>query len=260
MILYFSGTGNSLAIARKIAEATNDQVIPLTDAVKQDLSGEKRIGLVYPSYDFAPPPAVQKLLPMLRVSPQAYIFVVITCGAQVGISSWFARHVFEQKGARVVYCNKIRVPDCAGIAYKRNPNKQIWKFSKYAARLERIVDDIKAERSGVHYGGWSLLGWLSMSTSFGQKMIKPFMPVVNADKCIGCAKCARICPVGNITMQERAGLKPIAVNGPDCTACLACVHFCPHQAMQLGKTGIEKTWQYHHPEISLKDMVRKCRN
>ena len=129
MILYFSGTGNSLAIARKIAEATNDQVMPLTETVKQDLSGENRIGLVYPSYDFAPPPAVQKLLPMLRVNPQAYIFVVITCGAQVGISSWFARDIFKQKGARVAYCNKIRVPDCAGIAYKRNPNNQTWKFT-----------------------------------------------------------------------------------------------------------------------------------
>ena len=72
MVIYFSGTGNSLAIARKIAKATNDQVIPLTEAVKLDLSGEPRIGLVYPSYDFAPPPAVQKLLPMLRVNPQAY--------------------------------------------------------------------------------------------------------------------------------------------------------------------------------------------
>ena len=30
MTLYFSGTGNSLAIARKIAEAINDQVLPLT--------------------------------------------------------------------------------------------------------------------------------------------------------------------------------------------------------------------------------------
>ena len=30
MILYFSGTGNSLAIARKIAEAIDDQVLPLT--------------------------------------------------------------------------------------------------------------------------------------------------------------------------------------------------------------------------------------
>ena len=257
MVIYFSGTGNSLAIARKIAEATNDQVIPLTEIVKLDLSGESRIGLVYPSYDFAPPPAVQKLLPKLRVNPQAYIFVVIDCGAQVGISSWFARHVFKQMGAKVDFCDKIRVPDCAGIAYKRNPNKQIWKFTKYASRLERIIDDIKNNRSGIHYGGWSLLGWISMNTSFGQKMIKAFRPAANPDKCIGCGTCARVCPVENITMQEREGAKSIAVIGDKCTTCLACVHFCPHQAMQLGKTSIEKSWQYHHPEISLKDMIRR---
>ena len=43
MILYFSGTGNSLAIARKIAEAVDDQVLPLTEAVQQDLTNEQRI-------------------------------------------------------------------------------------------------------------------------------------------------------------------------------------------------------------------------
>ena len=32
MILYFSGTGDSLAVARKIAETINDQVLPLTEA------------------------------------------------------------------------------------------------------------------------------------------------------------------------------------------------------------------------------------
>ena len=49
MILYFSGTGNSLAIARKIAEVLDEQVMPLTEAVQQDLTSEKRIGLVFPS-------------------------------------------------------------------------------------------------------------------------------------------------------------------------------------------------------------------
>jgi flavodoxin len=56
MIVYFSGTGNSLATARKIAEALNEQVMPMVEAVKQDLTSEERIGLIYPSYDFAPPP------------------------------------------------------------------------------------------------------------------------------------------------------------------------------------------------------------
>jgi formate hydrogenlyase subunit 6/NADH:ubiquinone oxidoreductase subunit I len=58
-------------------------------------------------------------------------------------------------------------------------------------------------------------------------------------------------------MQEREGAKSIAVIGDKCTTCLACVHFCPYQAMQLGKISVEKSWQYHHPEISLKDMIRK---
>ena len=79
MILYFSGTGNSLAIARKIAEAINDQVLPLTEAVQQDLTNEKRIGLVFPTYDFNMPPAVRTLVPRLKISKEAYVFAVTTC-------------------------------------------------------------------------------------------------------------------------------------------------------------------------------------
>ena len=277
MIIYFSGTGNSLATARKIAEALNEQMMPMAEAVKlcanrapssslemaevqpkvskRDLSSEKCVGLVYPSYDFAPPPAVQRMLPMLNINPKAYVFVIITCGAQAGISSWYATHVFKRKGIRVAYCHKIRMPDCAGIAYGRNPNKQTWKFQKYASRMDRIIADVKARRTAYHFSGWDLLGWFSMYTKMGQKMIKPFQPTVSADLCVGCGTCARICPIGNITMQEREGQKPLAVTGPDCTACLSCVHFCPHQAMMLGGKPVDKSWQYHHPDVKLKDMI-----
>ena len=66
MILYFSGTGNSLAIARKIAEALGEQVLSIYDAVKADLSGEKRIGLVFPTYNLDAPIAVTQLIPKIR--------------------------------------------------------------------------------------------------------------------------------------------------------------------------------------------------
>ena len=81
MILYFSGTGNSLAIAQNIANSTNDSIMPLTKAVHEDLTAEKRIGLVYPSYDFNMPPAVRRLVPQLKLSADAYVFVIISCGA-----------------------------------------------------------------------------------------------------------------------------------------------------------------------------------
>ena len=84
MILYFSGTGNSLAISRHIAERLNETVMPLSQAVHQDLSRERRIGLVYPSYWFNAPRAVTELLPRLQLPKEAYVFIVIPCGAQAG--------------------------------------------------------------------------------------------------------------------------------------------------------------------------------
>ena len=45
MIIYFTGTGNSLVVARKIAAKTGDAIIAMHDAVERDLSCEKQIGL-----------------------------------------------------------------------------------------------------------------------------------------------------------------------------------------------------------------------
>ena len=85
MILYFSGTGNSLAVARQLAERLNEPLLSLYDA--QDLTHEKRVGLVFPTYDFNLPPAVRMLVSKLTINPEAYVFAVITCGGQAGNSS-----------------------------------------------------------------------------------------------------------------------------------------------------------------------------
>lgn len=259
MIVYFSGTGNSLATARKIAEAIDDQVIPMAEAVKHDLSAESRIGLVYPTYDYAMPPAVRRMLPKLKISPNAYVFVIITCGAQIGISSWTAKRVLKRKGIRVSYCSKIRMPDCAGIVYRRNPNKQTWKFQKYASRMESIIADVKAQKSADRFSGWGLFGWILSAVFNGcLDMLRLFFrPAVNTERCVGCGTCARVCPIGNITMQEREGQNPVPVMGSKCTSCLGCVHFCPHQAMELNGKHPDKSWQYHHPDVTLKDMIMR---
>lgn len=44
MILYFSATGNSLAVARQLADRLNERLMLLTEAVQQDWTAEKRIG------------------------------------------------------------------------------------------------------------------------------------------------------------------------------------------------------------------------
>ena len=262
MILYFSGTGNCLAIARAIADATNDDVLPLTQAVRKDLTAEKRIGLVYPSYDFNVPPAVRTIVPMLRISQQAYVFIIIPCGAQAGNSSWTVRRILESKGIPVAYTHKIRVPDNSAIVFGRNPNDQNWKFTRFASRLQNIIDDIKANRHAYHYCWWSPLAWLMGTKRMEEWMIRTFRPAVNPDKCIGCGICTRVCTMRNIVLTERENSdeqqrhdnKAVAAIGTHCTACLACLHACPNQAIETGNNPTVKERQYHHPDIKTADL------
>ncbi len=260
MILYFSGTGNCLAVARQIAKFTNDQVMPLTEAVRQDLTSERRIGLIYPSYDFNMPPAVRNLVPQLKISTNAYIFIIITCGAQAGNSIWTIRRLLREKGIEMAYSHKIRVPDNSAIVFGRNPNDQKWKFERFSKRLDTIIADVQAEHKAHHYAWWSPLAWFMGTKRMEQWMLRTFRPAVNETKCIGCGICSGVCPMRNITITDRE--KPTATNvqlaavGPHCTVCLACLHACPQQAIEVGAKSSVKAHQYRHPDIKLKDLSR----
>ena len=252
MILYFSGTGNSLAIARKIAEAINDQVLPLTEAVQQDLTNEQRIGLVFPTYDFNLPPAMPEMVSRLNISPKSYVFTVVTCGSMVGNCIWVLRRLLREKGIELAYSHKVSVPDNSALAFGRNPNKQMKKFERVPARMEQIIRELQAESHTLHYSWFSLLSWLLGRPAVEKGMIHCLGPKVNADKCTGCNTCVRVCPMDNINLTDEK-----AIIGDNCTVCLACVHVCPQQAIRTNGQEACKERQYRHPDIKLKDLMKR---
>lgn len=249
MILYFSGSGNSLAISRQLADKIGESVMPMSKAVALDLSREKRIGLVYPCYWFNAPAAVTELIDKIQFPKDAYTFIVIPCGAQAGNSIWTIRKKLSEKGVVLSYSEKIRVPDNSAIGFGRNPNDQVWKFERYAPRLERIAKEIAADTQKLSYAWWGPIGKLCALPSIQKRTLPMLTPAVNTDKCIGCGICASVCPRNNITIANGK-----AHFGERCTQCLACVHFCAQQAVELNRKATPKQHQYHHPEISLKDM------
>ena len=252
MILYFSGTGNSLAIARKIAEAVDDQVLPLTEAVQQDLTNEKRIGLVFPTYDFNLPPALPEMVSHLKISPKSYVFTVVTCGSMAGNCIWVLRRLLREKGIELAYSHKVSVPDNSALAFGRNPNKQLKKFERVPARMEQIIRELQAESHTLHYSWFSLLSWLLGRPAVEKGMIHCLGPKVNADKCTGCNTCVRVCPMDNINLTDEK-----AIIGDNCTVCLACVHVCPQQAIRTNGQEARKERQYRHPDIKLKDLIKR---
>ena len=252
MILYFSGTGNSLAIARKIAEVLDEQVMPLTEAVQQDLTSEKRIGLVFPSYDFNLPPAVPAMISGLTISPKSYVFTVVTCGSMAGNCIWVLRRILREKGIELAYSHKVSVPDNSALAFGRNPNKQLGKFARVPARMAQIISELQAESRTLHYSWFSLLSWLLGRPAVERGMIHCMGPKVNPDKCTGCNICVRVCPMENIRLTGQK-----AITGDHCTVCLACVHACPQQAFTTNGLQTRKERQYRHPDIKLKDLLRR---
>jgi ferredoxin len=70
--------------------------------------------------------------------------------------------------------------------------------------------------------------------------------IVN-EKCNHCGMCAKVCPVGNITVTD----KPVFSD--KCEVCLGCVHNCPNGALHLKNEKSEL--RFRNPDVTLKEII-----
>ena len=64
-------------------------------------------------------------------------------------------------------------------------------------------------------------------------------PFYVTDGCIGCGKCEKLCPRGNIVMMDG---KPHWED--HCMQCLACINACPETAIEYGRKTVGKRRYY----------------
>ena len=68
-----------------------------------------------------------------------------------------------------------------------------------------------------------------------EKFIAP-RPVIERGRCIGCGKCAEICPQHTIALKNgRAHIDPSA-----CIRCFCCHEMCPVKAIAVRRFGLFK--------------------
>ena len=61
-----------------------------------------------------------------------------------------------------------------------------------------------------------------------------YLPHINEEKCIGCGKCAKVCPILAIELkQKREGRGVAEINTDICLGCGVCVRNCPAKAIEL---------------------------
>ena len=104
--------------------------------------------------------------------------------------------------------------------------------------IERFrVKDFKTPKSqrttAFGFGGNGLFGRICQK--FIVHALTP-KPNLHAKTCIGCEKCAKICPAGAITMKNG---KP-SIDRSRCIRCFCCQEFCPKGALYVHRTAIAR--------------------
>ena len=98
---------------------------------------------------------------------------------------------------------------------------------------EEITSRAQMKQYNCHEVRFHLLNPICCAL-FSMLFLMPPKPFHATEACIGCKKCEKVCPVGNITVTDRP------VWGGNCTQCLACYHVCPVHAVEYGKDDREK--------------------
>ena len=127
IIYYFSGTGNSLYTANKIAEAIGGAEIISVRCSADSISASDAdvIGFVCPVYEWDVPGIFKEFVKQLTVNQNAYIFMVATYIAILGKSFETVDRLLAEKGAHLNYGRAIRCGASQCIAYPPFPPERI---------------------------------------------------------------------------------------------------------------------------------------
>ena len=252
VIYYFSGTGNSLHAAGRIADALGDcKVRPMAGLA--DSSGvkpaESRVGLVFPMYFEGVPELVERFCRNLEVDDECYLFALVTSG---GGPAWALHDLNRILQGRLDAGIVVPMVGNYVALYGIPPQEKIDKRLSAAEKGLTEAASVFADRRGTFRGDTPVLGWLLerlMHRRWRRSLPMRDRRFTVNQSCTLCGTCVRVCPVGNILLED---------DGPvwhhRCQECLACLHWCPERAIDYG-TRSSSRGRYHHPDIALEDMV-----
>ena len=251
-IFYFTGTGNSLMVARDISKALGDsEITPI--AQFQNVDDDKScdiVGIVFPVYWGGLPRKVLEFLPSLITYKESYIFAVETHAGGPGNAISQLRVEIQQIGLELSAGFHLRMPSNYIIGYDAPSEQGIQRILGNAtASIKEIVDIVR--NKAVHLPSSVLSSYSGVRGSYKQFLegvCKSDDKFWVDDNCTECEVCVSVCPVQNIRMNEG---RPEWLH--HCEQCLACINWCPESAIQY-ESGTQRRGRYTNPRVTIEDM------
>ncbi|MDR1794393.1 MAG: EFR1 family ferrodoxin [Erysipelotrichaceae bacterium] len=212
LIVYFSGTGNTRHLAKKLAALLNCESSSIEEKQTEvKLAQSAQVILAYPVYFSGPPKIISEFVES-QTWQNKQVFLLTTCGLMNGGAIKSMAETLKAAGAAILGGMSFQMPENIG------DNALFMKVLPPSGNNKKIV---KAEI------GIELLAAKIKRGDYPQKGLRMAVSThVNSDvkmkidetKCNHCGLCKKLCPY-----QEEYGTK--------CTLCYRCYANCPQQAI-----------------------------
>ena len=255
IIYYFTGTGNSLAAARKIAAVLGDcELVPVA-SLKETKDGivpdAERVGIICPVYFSGLPLMVAGFAGRLDLSRSQYTFAVVTYGGSGGPSTLRQLDsilTVRNRGLDAGYM--VKMPGNYILMYSSPAGKN---REDMLARADTQIMDIagaisRCERRKLPSSLVSNLVHALAYPWFASHVHEDDRKFTVSEDCTSCGTCAVICPAANIELVEG---KPVWKH--HCELCCGCIHLCPAGAIQAGPGTVTRE-RYRNPSVSVQEL------
>jgi ferredoxin len=248
VIFYFSGTGNSLQVARDIAMELGDcEVLNIAKCDTGERVAAERVGFVFPVYFWGIPNILKAFLKKIEFKSNPYLFAVATFGGTFGASLNQVNDLLREKNRKLHSGFAVRMPENYIMSYNvedEEMQQTLFKNEKEkVAAIGKVVAGKKEQP--LQRRTFSISGLIGKPIN--EISLKNFATKDKnfnlSNSCTGCGLCAKKCPVHNI---ELVGGKPEWNH--HCELCLACLQNCPAQAINY-RNSTQKRKRYVNPNV-----------
>ncbi|MBN1699065.1 MAG: EFR1 family ferrodoxin [Spirochaetales bacterium] len=273
-LFYFSGTGNSLYVARELEKMIPRSVlVPMVGALDAGCPGTEapNVGFVFPCHGMTIPSVVREFLKKTDMTSSSYFFAIATRGGSIFRGFPLIDTLLKKQGKRLKarFVITMGMNDPKLSAFTVPAGEELAAFESSVRRKSKEVAEIVLHKKdhAEDSGGVKITGCAPLN--FFLDRLIPFMvhflsakvkKYFYADsKCDGCGICAKVCPSQKIVMRDG---KPVWQKRIGCYVCYACLNFCPREAVQIYskvwmKSYTQEKGRYPHPYASVNDIAKQ---
>ena len=277
-IYYFSGSGNSLFVAKELQQRIPDSdLIPMASLLSQEkiVTGTEVIGLVFPVHCTTLPVPVRQFLTRLEFTTAPYLFAVVTQGgAWPRLLEFHLETILKAKGVNLDAFFTIKMPWASpvglmpvyipGFIEYPKPEEKIAQMGSDALKKLDVIQDVILARDCTPADDFPR----AIDLSFKHVVCKLMEPATSGletttidfyadEDCTGCGICEEVCTSQKIKMVDGT---PLWQDEVQCYFCYACFSFCPVQSILVRNIYTKKGERYFHPGITSAEIASQKDN